>query len=151
MDKGFNAVDRSLSVSGGREKRLRLLFSCGSRHQARDSEQVVGSGDQASVHLRSFASTVASFAQAADGLHPTERVLDPFADPLADRVARMAHGAGIKRGAAPTPPVLGHARSDLERTAVGHKIVGVVTLVAAQRDPAGRFVSAAVDCDHPIP
>ena len=82
------------------------MFSGGSRHQARDSEQVVGSGDQVGVHLHSFASTVASFAQAADGLHPTERLLDPLADALALGIAGMARGAPVDRraSAAGVPP-----------------------------------------------
>ena len=72
--------------------------SCGGRHQSRDSEQIVGGSDQIGVHLHPFTASVASFAQTTDGLHPTERLLDAFTEPLAERVTRMTGGAGIESG-----------------------------------------------------
>ena len=53
--------------------------SCGGGRQARDSQQVVGGGDQLGVRLHPRASAIAGFAQPADGLHPAEALLDPFA------------------------------------------------------------------------
>src|SRR6188508_2519661 len=40
---------------------------------------------------------VAEFAEQADGLHPTEGLLDQFALPLAERVARVTERARIDR------------------------------------------------------
>src|SRR6266851_3891381 len=67
--------------------------SCGGGRQARDSQQVVGGGDQVGVPLHPRASAIAGFAQSADGLHPAESLLDPLAHPLTDRITRMPGGA----------------------------------------------------------
>ena len=75
--------------------------SCGGGRQARDSQQVVGGGDQVGVPLHPRASAVAGFAQPADGLHPAEALLDPFAQPLTDRITRMPGGA---RASSAEPP-----------------------------------------------
>ena len=104
--------------------------------QARDSDEVVGGGDQMGVHLHPLTPAVAGLAQAADRLHPAKRLLHPFADPLADGVTRMTHGASVERRAARADLVSRHLRSDCERAAVGDEVAGVITLVGAQRDPA---------------
>ena len=41
---------------------------------------------------------MAGLAQQSDGLEPPEGFLDPFAPPLAERVAGMAAGAPVDRG-----------------------------------------------------
>src|SRR5215472_15679560 len=94
---------------------MNLTVSCRSGPQSRDSEQVVGGGDQIGVHLHSFAATVASFAQTADGLHPAEGLLDSFAYPLADRIIRMMGGPCAEGGASGSRLILRHVRSDVER------------------------------------
>src|SRR5579872_4266297 len=92
-------------------------FSCRRRHQSCDSEQIVGGGDQIGVHLHPLAAPVAGLTQAADGLHPTERLLDAFTDPLANRVTRMPGGSCIEGG--PTGPgiILRYVRGNSERAA----------------------------------
>ena len=54
-----------------------MRASQGSWHQARNSDEVLGCGDQVTVRLEPRAAAAASFTQAADGLHPAERLLDP--------------------------------------------------------------------------
>src|ERR1019366_1502541 len=75
--------------------RVRGLVSCWSRTESGHSQEVVGSGDQIGMHLHPLATAIARAPQPADGLHPAEGFFDPFADPLADRVTRMAYGAGV--------------------------------------------------------
>ena len=41
----------------------------------------------------------------------------------------------VERRSAPPRLVLRHMRGDRQRAAAGHKVAGVVALVAAQRDP----------------
>ena len=88
--------------------------SGGGGRQPRDSQQVVGGGDQLGVPLHPRASAVAGFAQPADGLHPAEALLDPFAHPLTDCITRMPGGARVERGTPRPRVILGHVRSDLE-------------------------------------
>ena len=59
-----------------------------------------------------WTATMAQFAETADGLHPAERLLDQFAFPLTDRVARMSRGASVDR--APAPPTRG-VRDEMRR------------------------------------
>lgn len=47
-----------------------------------DSDEIVSCGDDVGVHPHPWAE-VAGFAQAADSLHPAERLLDPLSDSLA--------------------------------------------------------------------
>src|SRR5229473_8135152 len=74
--------------------------SCGGRAESGDAEQVVGGGHQMGMQLGALEATIASTAQAADGLHPAEDLFDPLADPLTDGVAGMSRGAAAERGAA---------------------------------------------------
>ena len=85
------------AISAGQVPRIRVrgLVSCWSRTESGDSQEVVGSGDQIGMHLHPLATAIARAPQPADGLHPAEGFFDPFADPLADRVTRMAYGAGV--------------------------------------------------------
>src|ERR1700733_8125205 len=88
------------------------------------------------MHLHPLAPTIAGAPQPADGLHPTEGLFDPFADPLTDRVTRMAHGAGVERRTTRPCQVLRHVGRDVERAAGPDEVTGVVALVAAHRDAA---------------
>ena len=76
------------------------------------------------MHLNSLTSTIASFAQTADALHPAERFLDLFANPLTDSVTAMAHGARIERRTAGTGQVTCHMRGDIEQKEIA-RLVGV--------------------------
>src|SRR5208337_2280518 len=109
--------------------------SCRSPIELGDSEQVVAGGDEVGVHLHPLTTAIAGATQPADGLHPAEGFFDPLADPLADGVTGMAHGAGVDRRATWARQVLRHVRGDLERAAGLDEVAGVVALVAAQRDP----------------
>jgi hypothetical protein len=46
------------------------------------------------MHLHPLAAAIACAPESADGLHPTEGFFDPLANPLANRITRMAYGAG---------------------------------------------------------
>src|SRR5713101_8134812 len=59
--------------------------------------------ESGSTPLHPRAAAIARLAQAADGLHPAEGLLDLLADPLTDGVTRMPHGARVECGAAPPP------------------------------------------------
>src|SRR5713101_9192641 len=68
------------------------------------------------------------FAQSADGLHPAEALLDPFAQPLTDRITRMPGGAGVERGTPRPRVILGHVRGDLEGAARPDEAVRIEAL-----------------------
>src|ERR1700719_4340596 len=87
------------------------------------------------MHLHPLATAIVRAPQSADGLHPTEGLFDPFAHPLADRVTRMAYGAGVERRTTGPCQILRHLRRHLE-CAAGLKVVGIVALVASHRDAA---------------
>src|SRR6266852_5556739 len=70
-------------------------------------------------------------AEASDGLHPAEDLLDTLADPLADGVADVSRDARVD-GRPSTPcRVAGYVRGHVHRTAVIHELEGVVALVTA--------------------
>src|SRR5207302_8804001 len=71
--------------------------SCGGRAESGDSEQIVGGGHQVGMQLGAVEAAIASFAQAAHGLHPAEDLFDPLAHPLAGRVTGMPRGAAAVR------------------------------------------------------
>src|SRR5262249_31039983 len=126
------------------ETGVRTAASCGSRHQARDAKQVVGGASEIGVHLHSSASAEAGFAQPTDRLHPAEGLLDPFADPLTDRVARVTRGARVERRASGPPEILRHMGGNLEFPTRCDEIAGVITFVPAQGDsaaPSQAFIS----------
>ena len=104
---------------------MNSAISCGSRHQSRNSEQIVGGADQIGMHLHPRAATVARFAQTADGLHPAEGLLDSLTDPLADRVTRMTSGPRVEGRTAAPRIILCHVWGDGERAAGGDELAGV--------------------------
>src|SRR5580658_2129564 len=97
------------------------------------------------MHLHPLATAKVRAPQAADGLHPTEGFFDPFTDPLAHLVTRMAYGAGVERRTTGPRQILRNVWRDVEGTAGIDEIAGVVALVADHRDaaPAGQ-----ARCDH---
>ena len=122
------------AISAGQVPRIRVrgLVSCWSRTESGDSQEVVGSGDQIGMHLHPLATAIARAPQPADGLHPAEGFFDPFADPLADRVTRMAYGAGVERRAARSRQVLRHVRGDLERAAGLDEVAGIIARICQE-------------------
>lgn len=63
--------------------------------QLGDTDQVVGGGCQRELPTDPFLAAMTGFAHRRGGLHPTEHLLDPFADDLARPVARMAGGTAV--------------------------------------------------------
>src|SRR4029077_12745202 len=78
-------------------------------------------------------------AQAADGLHPAERLFDPFALDRADAIAVMAGGGRIDRRTA-VGVVLRDMRGAAAFAAAGDEVSGVVVLVAAHRAAGSGIV-----------
>jgi transposase len=70
-------------------------------------------------------------AEPADGLTPSERLLDALSLLLAHRVAGMPGGASVD-GGAPTAEVLGDVRRHVERTHVGDKRRRVIALIGTK-------------------
>src|SRR6202022_5129109 len=81
-------------------------------------------------------SAVGGFAHPADGLHPAEALLDPFAQPLTDRITRMPGGPRVERGTSRPRVILGHVRGDLECAARRDEAVRIVALVPSQSNAA---------------
>jgi hypothetical protein len=51
---------------------------------------------------------------------------------LADRVTRMAYGAGVERRAARSRQVLRHVRGDLERAAGLDEVAGIIARICQE-------------------
>src|SRR5450759_4035399 len=91
--------------------------------------QVVRRSDQVAGVVHALQMAVAGLAEAAHGFHPAEDLLHPFANSLADRVARPTGGPPVDGTAPPTADVLGHMRRHLLCAQRGHTVLGVVALV----------------------
>src|SRR5918911_959578 len=105
--------------SGGRGERASV------RGQAAEADEVVGGGDEVAGQAGAGDAPVAGPAEAADGLHPAEDLLDPLPDPLADGIAGVAGRAAVD-GAAAVARVLGDVRGHLAAPDGGHAVPGVV-------------------------
>src|SRR4051812_34008111 len=81
--------------------------------QLRQPDQIVGCRREGELPADPGLAAVAGAAQQGDLLDPAERLLDPLADPLAQRVAGVPRGAAVNRRAA-TGGVLGDLRPDVE-------------------------------------
>jgi len=86
--------------------------SSGCRQNFRDTNEIVGSGGQHEEPFDQATTTMAGLAQAADRLHPPERLFDPLALDCADAIAGMPGGARINRRAA-----IGIVLRDMRRAA----------------------------------
>src|SRR4029077_4459270 len=105
----------------------------------RDANEIVGGGCQHKEPLHQVTTAMACLAQAADGLHPAERLFDPFALDRADAIAVMAGGARIDRRTA-VGGVLRDMRGAAWFAAAGDEVSGVVVLVAAHRAAGSGIV-----------
>src|SRR5207248_2507021 len=106
--------------------------SCGARGQELGhSEEVVRSRYHVTRELRASFAFISGPAEAADGLHPAEDLLDTLADPLADVVADVSRRARVDGRPAAPCRVAGYMRGHVHRTAVIDKLEGVVALVTA--------------------
>src|SRR3954466_5231006 len=108
-DSAARRVRRGRSGSGGLGE---------DAFEAAEADQVVGGGDEVPRVARPFEPTEAGPAEAADGLHPAEDLLDGLPNPLADGVARVAGGPAVN-GAPPPARVLGDVRGDAAAADVG--------------------------------
>src|SRR4030095_5786287 len=70
--------------------------SCRSRQQGAQSDPVVGRRGERHDPIHPFAAAVPQLAQAADGLHPAEDLLDQLPFALTDPVARTPWGAPLE-------------------------------------------------------
>jgi len=108
----------------------------------RDANEIVGGRGQHEEPFDQAASAMSGLAQAADRLHPAERLFDALALDRADALAGMAGCAGINCRT-PVGIVLRDMRRAAALAAAGHEVGGVIVLVAAHR--AARF---GVVVDH---
>src|ERR1700688_3963730 len=97
------------------------------------------------MHLHPLATAKVRAPQPADGLHPTEGFFDPFTDLLANRVTRMAYGAGVERRTTGPRQILRNLWRDVEGTAGLDEVAGVVALVSAHCDAT---TAGQARCDH---
>src|SRR6266700_446088 len=111
------------------------------RHRSLHSgqtQQIAGSHGELELQVDAPQSAKHGLSNPADGLAPTEVLLDPFADDLADAVTRMTGGAPVDSATA-TPRVVGSdVGRDLALSTPGHEIGGIVGLVSADAAAAGR-------------
>jgi hypothetical protein len=99
---------------------------CGLDEPGQADEIVAGHGQ--SEFETEFSGTSQHWpGEPADGLTPSERLLDALSFLLAHRVAGMPGGASVD-GGAPTAEVLGDVRRHVERTHVGDKRRRVIAL-----------------------
>src|SRR6201996_1871420 len=132
----FSCESCTVSVVCGRGAGLPKWFSRRSRAEVCDSHEIVGGSHQVGMHLYPRAAAIARAAQTSNRLHPAEGLLDLLADPLANGITAMAHGASIKRRAAWARLILGYVRRDSECAATRDEVTGVVAAVAGHRDAA---------------
>ena len=85
------------------------------RQQAAQPHDVVGRRREGEDPVDERAAAVAQLAQAADGLHPAEALLDQLPFLLTDRVAGMPRRAGVDRAAPSRSRVLRDVRRDVHR------------------------------------
>lgn len=107
---------------------------CPRNREISQTHQVVGRYRQGEIPVNLGHAPVAGLAQIADGLDPTEHLLDALADAQTQRIARMARGATIDGRAALALRVLGHMGRDLQPAQIADELLGIVALVGTQRD-----------------
>src|SRR5262245_44316826 len=110
---------------------LQADSSCGGQ-DFRDANEIVGGRRQDEEPFHQTTPAVAGLAQAADGLHPPERLLDPLTLDGADAVAGMSGRAPIDRRAA-VAIVLGDVRRAAAFATACDEVGRVVVLVGPHR------------------
>ena len=107
-------------------RRVELLGSRCYLQQPTHSQQIVCSTHEVGGELGAVAPLEAGAAEVRDGFCPAEDLLDAFADPLADAVARMPRRSAVDRRAAPLGDVLCNVGRHATPDAFLDKVVGVV-------------------------
>ena len=120
-----NDVDRQLFAS--------LPYAaCHHDRHSRHSQQVVRSHGELEVLIDSLQAAKHGLSDPAHGLGPAERLLNPFADSLAQPVTRMACGSRVDGTAPATSVVARHVRGDVALTATGDEVAGVIGFVGTE-------------------
>ena len=125
------------------------------RQQFWQPDQIVGGERQCEGRIDAPAPSELGLVLAGLDLDPAKNLLDPFADTLADRVARMPRRAAIDLGLAPLAGLgevvlNGDMGRHVARTQIINKSRHVKALVASQGDPplAALTIHRAVLVDH---
>src|SRR6516162_7159530 len=92
--------------------------SCGGLDELWQADEIVSGHCENELETELSDASQHGPCEPADGLAPSEWLLDAFSLLLAHRVARMAGGAGIG-GGPPAAEVLSDVRRDVERAHVG--------------------------------
>src|SRR5246127_826981 len=109
------------------------------RQQLRDANKIVGGRRQDKEPLDQSTAAMAGFAQAADGLDPSERFFDPLAADRAETIAGMPGRAGIDRRTA-VGVILRDVGGAAAFATAGDELGRVIVLVAAHRAARLGFV-----------
>ena len=142
------------SIAACRENRriLSVCFDSGRnrRRQGAYSHQIVRRGREGEYPGHPLGSSVWGFPEIADGFHPAEDFLHPFAQALTDGVARVAGGAAVD-GRVPALAVLGHMRRGIQDTQRLDKLLSIISFITAHRNamPAGKVANHAL-CRVPL-
>ena len=112
------------------------------RHHDRYSSQahqVVGGHGELELLIDASQTTKYRLSNATNGLAPTEGLLDPFADDLADAVTRMAGSTAVDRAAAATGIVGSYVGRDLALATPGHRKLAGFSKPSQSRVGAGHL------------
>src|SRR6266576_634460 len=93
-----------------------------------NADQVVGGHGELELVIDSLQSAKHGLSNPANGLAPTERLLDPLANHLADAVTRVASRSTVDRATAATGVVGSDVRCHVALATGDHEIGGVVGL-----------------------
>lgn len=119
---------------GARCVRRNRVGSCDGLHKIAHPHEVIHGRSEGEQPANPLYATEFDFAQQPDRLQPAEDLFNPFALLLTHGVAGMASGPPINRTGT-VRRMLGHMRRDLQRSQILDKLVGVIVLIAPQRDP----------------
>ena len=124
------------SIAGCRENRripgVRFDSRRNRRRQVAYSHQIVRRGSEGEHPGHPLGSSVSGFPEIADGFHPAEDFLHPFAQALTDGVARMAGSAAVD-GRIPPFAVLGHMRHGIQDTQRLDKLPRIISFITRPR------------------
>src|SRR6266850_5774126 len=112
-----------------------LSRSRGPRQERAQADQVVRRRREGHDPIDEFTAAMPKLAQPADGLQPTEDLLNQLPFLLADRVARMPSGPAIDSAAL---DLLRDVRRDVEIADALHEAGHVEALVPADRAAVGQ-------------
>src|SRR3990172_10262030 len=115
-----------------------VLVSCPCSAEVADPDQVVPGRGEDEIPVDFVLPPMADSLHPADGLQPSEDLLHPFADTLADGIAGVPGRPPIDGTGAPVR-VLRHVRRDVEPAHPRHEVRRVESLVGSQGEPSLPF------------